>query len=96
MVRPIPTRQHKRWSAGSYSVLLNALPKVRPVMPLNELRRNVQIGSPSPSIVLVSAKGENPPTQKQPLTLWPIATSAMQFLAEPGRARRGADAGAGD
>jgi len=45
--------------ASSDPVLLNALPHVRPAMPLNELRHNVQIRSLTPSIVSVSAKGEN-------------------------------------
>ena len=56
---PDPYTATQEVIAGSYPVLLRALPHVRPAMSLNALRRNVQIGSPSPSIVSVSAKGEN-------------------------------------
>jgi capsular polysaccharide biosynthesis protein len=45
--------------AGSYQVLSDALPNVRPAMSLPELRRNIQVGSPSPDIVSVSAQGKN-------------------------------------
>src|ERR1700739_980488 len=41
--------------AGSYHVLLGALPDVRPAVSLNELRHYVQVGSPSPDIAAVSA-----------------------------------------
>lgn len=43
--------------AGSYLVLSGALHNVRPAMSLNELRMNVQIGSPSPDIISVTANG---------------------------------------
>jgi capsular polysaccharide biosynthesis protein len=56
---PDPYTATQEVIAGSYPVLLNALPNVRPAMSLNELRHNVQIGSPFPYIVSVSAKGEN-------------------------------------
>jgi capsular polysaccharide biosynthesis protein len=45
--------------AGSYPVLLDALPDVRPAMSLNDLRHNVQVGSPSSDIISVAAKGKN-------------------------------------
>ena len=45
--------------AGSYQVLLGALPDVHPAMPFDELRHNVEIGSPSPDILSVTAKGKN-------------------------------------
>jgi capsular polysaccharide biosynthesis protein len=45
--------------ASSYQVLLGALPNVHPAMPLNELRNNVEVGSPSPDIISVTAKGKN-------------------------------------
>ena len=44
--------------AGSNQVLSRALPDVRPAMSLNELRSDVQIGSLTPSIISVSAKGK--------------------------------------
>jgi capsular polysaccharide biosynthesis protein len=55
---PDPYTATQEVIADSYPVLADALPNIRPAMSLNELRRNVQIGSPSPSIVSVSAKGE--------------------------------------
>ena len=45
--------------AGSYPVLLDALPNVRPSMSLNDLRHNIQVGSPSSDIISVAAKGKN-------------------------------------
>ena len=45
--------------AGSYPVLLDALPHVRPAMSFDQLRHNVQVGSPSPDIISVNAKGKN-------------------------------------
>jgi capsular polysaccharide biosynthesis protein len=45
--------------AGSNQVLLGALSDVRPAMSLNELRQDVQVGSPSPDIISVTAKGKN-------------------------------------
>ena len=45
--------------AGSYPVLLDALPHVRPAMSFDQLRHNVQVGSPSSDIISVNAKGKN-------------------------------------
>jgi len=45
--------------AGSYPVLVDALPHVRPAMSFDQLRHNVQVGSPSPDIISVNAKGKN-------------------------------------
>jgi capsular polysaccharide biosynthesis protein len=44
--------------AGSYPVLLAALPHVSPVMSLDQLRLDVQVGSLAPDIISVSAKGK--------------------------------------
>ena len=44
--------------AGSSQVLLNALPDVRPAMSFDELRHDVQIGSPSSDIISVTAKAK--------------------------------------
>ncbi len=45
--------------AGSYQVLFGALPDVRPARSLTDLRHYIQIGSPSPEIIAVTAKGKN-------------------------------------
>jgi capsular polysaccharide biosynthesis protein len=39
-------------------VLLDALPQVRPAMSLDELRRDISVGSPTPYVLSVSAKGK--------------------------------------
>jgi capsular polysaccharide biosynthesis protein len=39
-------------------VLLDALPHVRPAMSLDELRRDISVGSPTPYVMSVSAKGK--------------------------------------
>ena len=45
--------------AGSYQVLVGALPDVRPAMSLTQLRQDVEVGSPSPDIISVTASGKN-------------------------------------
>ncbi len=45
--------------AGSYQVLLNALPHVRPVMSLDELRHDVQVASPSSDIISITGDGKS-------------------------------------
>jgi capsular polysaccharide biosynthesis protein len=45
--------------AGSNQVLQDALPYVRPAMSFDELRLDVQVGSPSSDIISVTAKGKN-------------------------------------
>jgi capsular polysaccharide biosynthesis protein len=44
--------------AGSNSVLVNALPDVRPALSLAELRSRVQAKSPAPDIISITAKGK--------------------------------------
>ena len=73
--------------AGSYQVLLNALPDVRPAMSLDQLRHDIQVGSPAADIVSITAKARTPPTQKQPPTLSPAATLPTSVPREPSRAR---------
>ena len=45
--------------ADSSQVLSGALPDVRPAMPVTELHHNIQVGSPSPDIISVTAQGKN-------------------------------------
>jgi capsular polysaccharide biosynthesis protein len=45
--------------AGSYQVLLDALPNVRPAMSVDQLRNDIHIGSPAPDIISISANGKN-------------------------------------
>ncbi len=54
---PDPYTATQEVIAGSNEVLLGALPHVRPAMSLAELRREVQIGSLTPYVISISAKG---------------------------------------
>jgi capsular polysaccharide biosynthesis protein len=45
--------------AGSYRVLADALPVIHPALSMAELRNYVQVGSPSPDIISVTAQGKN-------------------------------------
>jgi capsular polysaccharide biosynthesis protein len=76
---PDPYTATQEVVAGSYPVLVNALPNIRPAMSLNELRHIVQIGSPSPSIVSVSAKGEN--TADAEATANAVADSYISYVS---------------
>lgn len=44
--------------ATSSQVLLDALPDVRPVMSLNQLRHRIDAGSPAPDIISITAQGK--------------------------------------
>src|SRR5512146_1301781 len=44
---------------GSTQVLQDALPDIHPAPSLTTLRRNVEVGSPSPDIISVTAQGKN-------------------------------------
>lgn len=56
---PDPFTATQEIVAGSYQVLSDALPNVRPAMSITELHRNIQVGSPSADIISVSAQGKN-------------------------------------
>jgi len=45
--------------AGSYPVLVDALRNIRPSIPLDDLRHNVQVGNLSADIISITAKGKN-------------------------------------
>jgi capsular polysaccharide biosynthesis protein len=45
--------------AGSSQVLAGALPNVRPAMSVTQLHHNIQVGSPSPDIISITAQGKN-------------------------------------
>lgn len=55
---PDPYMATQEVIASSNEVLSGALPKVRPAMSVNELRRNVQVSSLTSYIISVSAKGK--------------------------------------
>ena len=65
--------------AGSYQVLSGALPNVRPAMSLNELRQNVQVGSPSSDIISVTAKGKNAADAE--VTANAVANSYIRYVS---------------
>ena len=55
---PDPYTATQQVIAGSNEVLSDALPNVRPAMSLDELRSEVQVGSLTPYIISISAKGK--------------------------------------
>jgi len=65
--------------AGSYQVLLDALPDVRPAMSLEQLRHNVQVGSPAADIISFSAKGKN--TTDAEATASAVALSYIAYVS---------------
>jgi capsular polysaccharide biosynthesis protein len=67
--------------AGSYQVLLDALPDIHPAMSLNELRRDVEVGSPSPDIISVTAKGKNAVGAEA--TANAVANSYIRYVGSP-------------
>jgi capsular polysaccharide biosynthesis protein len=55
---PAPFMATQEVIAESYPVLAGALPDVRPAMSLSGLRHDIQIGSPAPYVISVSARGD--------------------------------------
>ena len=84
---PIPLRQPKRLSRVVIQVLVDALPDVRPAMSLNELRHNVQVGSPSTDIISVTAKGKNAADAEA--TANAVANSYIRYVSFAHTARSG-------
>jgi capsular polysaccharide biosynthesis protein len=64
--------------AGSNQVLSNALPAVRPAMSLTELRRQIQIGSVTPYVISISAKGKTAADSEA--TANAVASSYVQYV----------------
>jgi capsular polysaccharide biosynthesis protein len=67
--------------AGSYPVLSDALPNVRPAMSFDELRHNVQVGSPSSAIISINAKGKNAADAEA--TANAVAYSYIHYVSSP-------------
>jgi capsular polysaccharide biosynthesis protein len=67
--------------AGSYQVLVGALPNVRPAMSLNKLRHDIQIGSPAADIVSITAKGKTATDAEA--TANAVARSDIAYLSSP-------------
>ena len=55
---PDPYTATQQIIATSNTVLLDALPNVRPAMSLDQLRGDIQVASPTPFVISVSAKGK--------------------------------------
>jgi capsular polysaccharide biosynthesis protein len=72
--------------ADSSPVLLGALPDVRPAMSLNELRHEVQIGSMSPFVISVSAKGKTAASAEG--TANAVADSYVHYISSSGSPMR--------
>jgi capsular polysaccharide biosynthesis protein len=67
--------------AGSYKVLLDALPDVRPAMSFTALDRNIQVGSPSPDIISVTAQGKTAADAEA--TANAVANSYVSYVGSP-------------
>ena len=67
--------------AGSYQVLSGALPDVRPAMSLTALHHNIQVGSPSPDIISVTAQGKNAGDAEA--TANAVANSYVSYVGSP-------------
>jgi capsular polysaccharide biosynthesis protein len=67
--------------AGSYPVLLDALPNVRPAMSFDALRHDVHVGSPSSDLISVTAKGKNAADAEA--TANAVANSYISYVSSP-------------
>jgi capsular polysaccharide biosynthesis protein len=67
--------------ATSYQVLLDALPDARPVMSVNQLRHNVQAGSPAPDIISITATAKNAADAEA--TANAVAESYITYVRSP-------------
>ena len=67
--------------ATSYQVLLDALPDVRPVMSLNQLRHNVEAGSPAADIISITAIGKTAADAEA--TANAVASSYIAYVHSP-------------
>lgn len=64
---------------GSTQVLIDALPDIQPAPSLTTLRRNVEVGSPSPDIISVTAQGKNAATAEA--TANAVANSYIRYVS---------------
>jgi capsular polysaccharide biosynthesis protein len=66
---------------GSTPVLDGALAHARPAMSITELRHDIQIGSPSPDIISVTAKGQNAGSAEA--TANGVVSSYIRYVSSP-------------
>lgn len=64
---------------GSTQVLQDALPDIHPAPSLTTLRRNVEVGSPSPDIISVTAQGKNAASAES--TANAVASSYIRYVS---------------
>ena len=76
-----PYTATQEFIAGSYQVLLNALPNVRPAMSLEQLRHDIQVGSPAADIVSITGTGKNAADAEA--TANAVARSDIAYLSSP-------------
>jgi hypothetical protein len=75
---PAPFTATQEVIAGSNPVLAGALPDVRPAMSLSGLRHDIQIGSPAPDVISVSARGDTAGDAEA--TASAVARSYLQYV----------------
>jgi capsular polysaccharide biosynthesis protein len=78
---PDPFTATQEVIAESNPVLLRALPDVRPATSLTELRREVQIGSLTPYVISISAKGKT--ASDAEATANAVADSYIAYVGSP-------------
>lgn len=79
---PDPYTATQEVIAGSSQVLTGALPNVRPAMSLSDLRGDIQIGSLTPYVISVGAKGKTAADAEA--TANAVADSYVQYLGSAG------------
>jgi capsular polysaccharide biosynthesis protein len=67
--------------AGSYQVLVDALPNIHPAMSLDQLRHDISVGSPAPDIISITAKGKNAVSAES--TANAVARSDIAYIGSP-------------
>ena len=75
---PAPFTATQEVIAGSNPVLAGALPDVRPALSLSGLRHDIQIGSPAPDVISVSARGDTAGDAEA--TASAVARSYLQYV----------------
>ena len=75
---PAPFTATQEVIAGSNPVLAGALPAVRPAMSLSGLRHDIQIGSPAPDVISVTARGDTAGDAEA--TASAVARSYLQYI----------------
>lgn len=75
---PDPFTATQEVVAGSNDVLTGALADIQPVVPLDQLRKEIQIGSLTPYVISITAKNKN--AARAEMTANAVAKSYIQYI----------------